>query len=111
MPRARGAAVGLYVTSYYIGGSVGGILPAPLWSHFGWPGVVALIALAGVISVTLGQHGFRHHAATLRQHAARQAAIARSELRSEEHKSELQSLMRISYAVFCLKKKKRTKKK
>src|SRR3546814_8174322 len=30
--------------------------------------------------------------------------------RSEEHTSELQSLMRISYAVFCLKKKKRTKK-
>src|SRR3546814_6813010 len=31
--------------------------------------------------------------------------------RSEEHTSELQSLMRISYAVFCLKKKKNTKKK
>src|SRR3546814_7538037 len=30
-------------------------------------------------------------------------------LRSEEHTSELQSLMRISYAVFCLKKKKHTK--
>src|SRR3546814_10316789 len=30
-------------------------------------------------------------------------------LRSEEHTSELQSLMRISYAVFCLKKKKSTK--
>src|SRR3546814_4871150 len=30
----------------------------------------------------------------------------RVHLRSEEHKSELQSLMRISYAVFCLKKKK-----
>src|SRR3546814_6100447 len=29
------------------------------------------------------------------------------DLRSEEHTSELQSLMRISYAVFCLKKKKR----
>src|SRR3546814_8392635 len=29
-------------------------------------------------------------------------------LRSEEHTSELQSLMRISYAVFCLKKKKHT---
>src|SRR3546814_12972651 len=29
-------------------------------------------------------------------------------LRSEEHTSELQSLMRISYAVFCLKKKKTT---
>src|SRR3546814_4892458 len=31
------------------------------------------------------------------------------QLRSEEHTSELQSLMRISYAVFCLKKKKRKK--
>src|SRR3546814_10814492 len=31
-------------------------------------------------------------------------------LRSEEHTSELQSLMRISYAVFCLKKKKHYKK-
>src|SRR3546814_4095706 len=30
-------------------------------------------------------------------------------MRSEEHTSELQSLMRISYAVFCLKKKKRQK--
>src|SRR3546814_9383085 len=29
-------------------------------------------------------------------------------MRSEEHTSELQSLMRISYAVFCLKKKKNT---
>src|SRR3546814_5051673 len=32
-------------------------------------------------------------------------ALARDWLRSEEHTSELQSLMRISYAVFCLKKK------
>src|SRR3546814_18862841 len=30
-------------------------------------------------------------------------------IRSEEHTSELQSLMRISYAVFCLKKKKKNK--
>src|SRR3546814_9914734 len=33
--------------------------------------------------------------------------LAARQLRSEEHTSELQSLMRISYAVFCLKKKKR----
>src|SRR3546814_4024427 len=33
------------------------------------------------------------------------------DLRSEEHTSELQSLMRISYAVFCLKKKKKKQKK
>src|SRR3546814_6106135 len=31
--------------------------------------------------------------------------LRRNEARSEEHTSELQSLMRISYAVFCLKKK------
>src|SRR3546814_2240868 len=34
------------------------------------------------------------------------ATIKGFEVRSEEHTSELQSLMRISYAVFCLKKKK-----
>src|SRR3546814_2489868 len=33
----------------------------------------------------------------------------RQERRSEEHTSELQSLMRISYAVFCLNKKKNTR--
>src|SRR3546814_7329650 len=36
--------------------------------------------------------------------------LAAMALRSEEHTSELQSLMRISYAVFCLKKKKTVKK-
>src|SRR3546814_4284263 len=35
-------------------------------------------------------------------------ALAQEKQRSEEHTSELQSLMRISYAVFCLKKKKNT---
>src|SRR3546814_1405563 len=39
--------------------------------------------------------------------ACRESHSSRSDrLRSEEHTSELQSLMRISYAVFCLQKKK-----
>src|SRR3546814_9342139 len=38
--------------------------------------------------------------------AARAALAANASPRSEEHTSELQSLMRISYAVFCLKKNK-----
>src|SRR3546814_4083272 len=38
--------------------------------------------------------------------AAQQARAEARAVRSEEHTSELQSLMRISYAVFCLKKKK-----
>src|SRR3546814_4941280 len=37
---------------------------------------------------------------------AGRGSAGRLEQRSEEHTSELQSLMRISYAVFCLKKKK-----
>src|SRR3546814_3833753 len=42
------------------------------------------------------------------QRATRMAALIQryAARRSEEHTSELQSLMRISYAVFCLKKKK-----
>src|SRR3546814_1986744 len=47
----------------------------------------------------LETRGMRHDVA----HRDRLALIGR---RSEEHTSELQSLMRISYAVFCLKKKK-----
>src|SRR3546814_3840503 len=39
------------------------------------------------------------------EHRALEAAVDLFEGRSEEHTSELQSLMRISYAVFCLKKK------
>src|SRR3546814_9238077 len=46
--------------------------------------------------------GLRRHPGSSR-HAHRRVGRAK---RSEEHTSELQSLMRISYAVFCLKKKK-----
>src|SRR3546814_8302105 len=45
-----------------------------------------------------------HRAAVMRKMGAR--SLADLIRRSEEHTSELQSLMRISYAVFCLKKKK-----
>src|SRR3546814_3023133 len=56
----------------------------------------------------------RHHDRRRRRrrahpHAAAHLLLspdARDHRRSEEHTSELQSLMRISYAVFCLKKKK-----
>src|SRR3546814_7308083 len=45
-----------------------------------------------------GYHGYFHY--------AEKKGYSGVGLRSEEHTSELQSLMRISYAVFCLKKKK-----
>src|SRR3546814_3279135 len=46
-----------------------------------------------------------------RLEASLHISLNQREERSEEHTSELQSLMRISYAVFCLKKKNNTEKK
>src|SRR3546814_7083798 len=47
-----------------------------------------------------------HHARRVETTRTEAGGIGRiDQLRSEEHTSELQSLMRISYAVFCLKKK------
>src|SRR3546814_5981503 len=59
--------------------------------------------------------GFDHAAALAGKSASKAANDDIREnkkpgMRSEEHTSELQSLMRISYAVFCLKKKKQTHK-
>src|SRR3546814_6928235 len=53
-------------------------------------------------AVCLGQHGCNCLGCCVSVVAKTEAVAARS----EEHTSELQSLMRISYAVFCLKKKK-----
>src|SRR3546814_1282338 len=76
---------------------------------------------SGHASAALAVYGFacylalrvlppRWHAPCLAAAAALVTAIGASRvLRSEEHTSELQSLMRISYAVFCLKKKKRSR--
>src|SRR3546814_7755216 len=57
------------------------------------------------LAVTEGRNGEQLllHGAHLLHHARIEVEASRS----EEHTSELQSLMRISYAVFCLKKKKK----
>src|SRR3546814_8713577 len=71
----------------------------------------------GIIAVTRGrldlaQRAFpfgpvagRRGIAGAREQVAAIILKPRVDIRSEEHTSELQSLMRISYAVFCLKKK------
>ncbi|HYL33543.1 MAG TPA: MFS transporter [Stellaceae bacterium] len=41
--RARSSAVGLYVTCYYVGGSLGAVLPGYAWNRTGWPGCVAIV--------------------------------------------------------------------
>src|SRR3546814_5463932 len=61
------------------------------------------IAALGVPVVdTMGARGGAIHSAD--EFLIVESLVERARLRSEEHTSELQSLMRISYAVFCLKK-------
>src|SRR3546814_1991940 len=68
------------------------------------------------LSATTGGDEYRRASGrrrTRRGNAGRAAAgrqNSRLQRRSEEHTSELQSLMRISYAVFCLKKKRKQEK-
>jgi len=50
---ARAAAVGLYVTFYYMGGSFGSALPGRFWIHGGWPACVALVAGVQVLTIAI----------------------------------------------------------
>src|SRR3546814_8987348 len=70
--------------------------------HPAYPNSVCGVVYEGV-NDPVCQFSFTCDGSLLRQPMARQWNESR---RSEEHTSELQSLMRISYAVFCLKKQK-----
>jgi predicted MFS family arabinose efflux permease len=50
---ARAVAVGLYVTAYYLGGTVGAAAPGRLWSFGGWPACVALLATVQLATVAV----------------------------------------------------------
>nr|BFD40995.1 MFS transporter [Pseudomonas sp. FFPRI_1] len=55
----KAGAVGLYLTCYYLGGSFGAVVPALFWSHWGWPGCVALIVLFQVLSLLIAWGGWK----------------------------------------------------
>ncbi len=60
--RSRSTAVGLYVTCYYVGGSLGGVLPAGIWHHLGWPGCVALVLAVQGAATLVTQAAWPAHA-------------------------------------------------
>src|SRR3546814_8511841 len=62
-----------------------------------------------LVHVERGYHRFRRYAPRMLRCLRIGCATIAKPLRSEEHTSELQSLMRISYAVFCLKKQNQIK--
>src|SRR3546814_3247291 len=88
----------------------------PAWGSAGWvaslAGCVRAAGAAGVaVARDAGEAACREAgvaAPFVERASSRAVAASSSEGRSEEHTSELQSLMRISYAVFCLKKKNKT---
>ena len=53
------SAVGLYVTSFYIGGSFGGLIPGLLWSTAGWTGTISLIVAMLLIMAGLVRFAWR----------------------------------------------------
>src|SRR3546814_2308258 len=72
-----------------------------------WPVSYCIITVPA--NPEVAQHQERHGAVIHRRQVMQWLDLTVPETdRSEEHTSELQSLMRISYAVFCLKKKKQT---
>lgn len=56
---SRVSAAGIYVCSYYAGGTAGGILPGLLWKWGGWPGCVALICVFLLIACATAFFGWR----------------------------------------------------
>lgn len=46
----KGSATALYLFSYYIGGSLGALLPGLLWNAYGWPGVIASAQAALILA-------------------------------------------------------------
>jgi YNFM family putative membrane transporter len=50
---AKGSAGGLYLSAYYLGGTLGASLPGLAWERLGWPGVVACCTVAlGLAALT-----------------------------------------------------------
>src|SRR3546814_6247370 len=98
---------------FYVSANLGAVVAAAaggyLAEHHGWrtalfvagaPGIFAALLL--FFTVDEPRRGEMEEA----EADGSTAPLAKARFRSEEHTSELQSLMRTSYAVFCLKKKK-----
>ena len=56
----RSSAVGLYVTAFYIGGSLGAFLPGLAWDTGGWPACVAMVVVVLAAMAVIATLAYRH---------------------------------------------------
>src|SRR3546814_1513861 len=87
-------------------GWIPGIAPGDRRSDLSGPGIASAPRAGEAPDGRLRRHALDSPQGRLRGREALLRAHRAVHVRSEDHTSELQSLMRISYAVFCLKKKK-----
>jgi MFS transporter, YNFM family, putative membrane transport protein len=62
--RARSSAAGLYVTFYYLGGSLGATLTGWIWRWRAWHGCVALLGAASLVSLCFARYSSRSNRQT-----------------------------------------------
>lgn len=55
----RALAIGLYLSCYYLGGTLGALAPGALWERFRWPGISALALLVTVVTALVAWHGWK----------------------------------------------------
>src|SRR3546814_4002293 len=95
--RGRGLAIGMFYVSANLGAVVAAAAGGYLAEHHGWRTALFVAGAPGIFAALL---------LFFTVDEPRRGEMEEAEAdRSEEHTSELQPLMRISYAVFCLKKK------
>src|SRR3546814_5006963 len=106
-PTRRSSDLNGMQVAQYFHATVGMVMIAVILAHIyigtlGMEGAYRAMG-SGEVDLTWAKE---HHSVWVEQERAK-AEDERATARSEEHTSELQSLMRTSYAVFCLKKKKK----
>ncbi|MTV81450.1 MFS transporter [Secundilactobacillus folii] len=56
----KSAAVGLYLMSYYLGGTFGGLVPEPAYAQFGWVSTILIIYVISILALFSAQLAWRN---------------------------------------------------
>jgi predicted MFS family arabinose efflux permease len=76
----RSLASGMYVTCYYIGGSLAAVLPGVLWARAGWAGTVAFSVAAQLVAIAVSSRGWSVTQANAEDSAPADSAVPQRSL-------------------------------